>query len=202
MKPDYPSNADGKSQASKQANPSFWESQRENIQVLIIALVLAFGIRTFVAEPRYIPSDSMIPTLEIGDRLVVEKMSYRFHPARQGDIVVFEPPAQLQRQGYKKSQAFIKRVIGEPGQVVAVFDDQVIVNNQPLPEAYIESPPEYDWGPYEVPQGELIVFGDNRNNSNDSHVWGFLPEQNIIGRACFRFWPLNRIGLIRNPYSS
>lgn len=173
-----------------------WHTQKSNFQLILIALCLAFLIRTFVAEPRYIPSDSMLPTLEIGDRLVVEKISYRFHPPVTGDIIVFDPPQKLQLLGYAKDQAFIKRVIGEPGQMIAVAHDQVYLNDKPLVENYIAEPPAYDWGPNQVPSDEFFVMGDNRNDSNDSHVWGFLPKHNIIGRARFRFWPLNRIGFV------
>ena len=170
--------------------------QRENLLILAIALVLALLIRTYVAEPRFIPSDSMVPTLQVGDRLIVEKLSYQFHSPQTGDIVVFDPPQQLQIQGFTKDQAFIKRVIGESNQTVKIQNGKVYLNNQPLQEPYIAEPPNYQWGPNQVPQDQLFVMGDNRNNSNDSHIWGFLPEQNVIGRAWFRFWPLSRIGYI------
>lgn len=173
-----------------------WRAQRENLLLIVIALCLALLIRAFVAEPRYIPSDSMLPTLNMGDRLVVEKISYRFRPPATSDIVVFEPPKKLQLLGYDKDQAFIKRVIGEPRQIVKIANRQVYLNSKPLQEDYIAEPPAYEWGPSQVPDNEFFVMGDNRNNSNDSHVWGFLPKENIIGRACFRFWPLNRIGFI------
>jgi signal peptidase I len=178
----------------------FGNQVRENVQILAIALSLALLIRIFVAEPRYIPSDSMLPTLQVGDRLIVEKISYRFYPPAKGDIIVFEPPAplqtQLQLQGYAKDQAFIKRTIGEPGEQVSVKNGKVYINEKPLEEKYIAEPPNYQWGQKEVPDNELFVMGDNRNNSNDSHIWGFLPKQNVIGKAFFRFWPLNRIGFL------
>lgn len=172
-----------------------WRSQQENFQLIFIALFLALLIRVFVAEPRYIPSDSMLPTLHMGDRLVVEKLSYHFHPPTTGDIIVFETPEQLQAN-YAKDQAFIKRIIGTPGETVSVNKGKVYLNNQPLKEDYIAEPPEYRLLPQQVPAHEFFVMGDNRNDSNDSHVWGFLPEDNIIGRARFRFWPLNRIGFV------
>lgn len=174
-----------------------WRSGQENIQLVAIALCLALLLRTFIAEPRYIPSDSMLPTLEMGDRLVVDKISYRFQSPATGDIVVFEPPEQLQVLGYAKDQAFIKRIIGEPAQIVSIANRQVYLNSQALQEDYIAEPPAYKWGPERVPNAEFFVMGDNRNDSNDSHVWGFLPKENIIGRARFRFWPLNRIGFVR-----
>lgn len=173
-----------------------WQRIRENIQIIAIALLLALLIRAFVAEPRFIPSDSMLPTLEVGDRLVVEKISYHFHPPVKGDIIVFEPPQQLQIQGYAKDQAFIKRVIGTPGQIIQIQNGKVYLNNSPLTEDYIAEPPNYQMEKVKVPEDYLFVMGDNRNNSNDSHVWGFLPKQNIIGHACFRFWPLSRFGQV------
>jgi signal peptidase I len=174
-----------------------WQQWGETIQILVLALVLAFVIRTFVAEPRFIPSESMLPTLEIGDRTIVEKLSYYSHPPQHGDIIVFVPPQQLQAQGYGTDQAFIKRVIGLPGDTVAVRQGRVYVNDRLTIEPYIAEPPNYAMSPIVVPAGQLFVMGDNRNNSNDSHVWGFLPQGNIIGHACFRFWPLERFGGIR-----
>ncbi len=168
----------------------------ENLQILVIALLMAFLIRVFVAEPRFIPSDSMLPTLEQGDRLVVEKVSYYFHSPQLGDIVVFHPPAILQEQGYDGDQAFIKRIIGRAGDRVAVQNGVVFLNDQPLEETYILEHPYYNLSSVIVPEGQLFVMGDNRNNSNDSHVWGFLPEKNLIGHAVFRFWPFQRFGLI------
>ncbi len=179
-----------KSPPEKTSNNNF----RENLFVLIFALGLSLLIRVFVAEPRYIPSDSMIPTLEIGDRLVIEKVSYHFHPPAPEDIIVFAPPPQLQRQGYSRSQAFIKRVIAQPGQTVEVRGGKVYVDAQPLNEDYIAEAPNYRWGPKQVPPQQYFVMGDNRNDSNDSHIWGFLPQENIIGRAVFRFWPWERLG--------
>jgi signal peptidase I len=172
----------------------WWKKWGENIQILILALGLAFFIRTFVAEPRYIPSESMVPTLEVGDRLIVEKLSYYGHLPHRGDIVVFAPPPQLQEQGYQADQAFIKRVIGVPGDTVSVENGRVFVNRELLTEAYIAEQPNYPMSPIVVPPDSLFVMGDNRNNSNDSHIWGFLPTANVVGHACFRFWPLERFG--------
>lgn len=171
-----------------------WQSQKENLGLLLLAAILAFVIRGWIAEPRFIPSDSMLPTLHVGDRLIVEKVSYQLHPPQPGDIVVFQPPPVLQQAGYRADQAFIKRVIAQPGQTVQVRQGQVFVDGQPLTEPYLAEPPAYEWGPYEVPEGGLFVMGDNRNNSNDSHIWGFLPTSNVIGRAWLRFWPLDRWG--------
>lgn len=174
-----------------------WQKQKENIQILVVALLLAFLIRTFVAEPRFIPSESMVPTLLVGDRLVVEKISYHFHPPATGEIVVFAPPDALQAEGYTKEQVFIKRIIGRAGQTIEVKQGKVYRDGKPLTENYIAQQPNYEMSVADIPQGTLFVMGDNRNYSNDSHIWGFLPEENIIGRAVFRFWPLDRFGPVR-----
>jgi signal peptidase I len=182
---------EGQEQANREVG--FWQRTRENLQIIAIALALALFIRTFVAEPRFIPSDSMLPTLEVGDRLVIEKISYHFRPPTTGEIIVFDPPQQLQIQGYNKDQAFIKRVIGTPGQTVQIQDGKVYLDGTALAEDYIAEPPKYQMEQVQVPEDQLFVMGDNRNNSNDSHVWGFLPRENVIGHACFRFWPFGRI---------
>ncbi len=172
----------------------WWQKWRENITILVLAVGLAVFIRTFVAEPRYIPSESMLPTLEIGDRLIVEKLSYYTHLPQHGDIIVFAPPPQLREQGYLEEQAFIKRVIGLPGDKIEVKNGRVYIDGAPSTERYIAEMPNYAMSPMVVPPDQLFVMGDNRNNSNDSHVWGFLPKTNIIGHACFRFWPIDRFG--------
>ncbi len=182
--------------AKNAVSSNAWRSLRENLILITIALVLAFFIRTFIAEPRYIPSDSMVPTLHTGDRLVVEKISYRFNSPKLGDIVVFQPPPELQRRGYPQDQAFIKRVIGTPGDTLKIDDGQLYLNGKVLQEDYIKEPPREPLSSRTVPQNQYFMMGDNRNDSNDSRYWGFLPKQNIIGKATFRFWPLDRIGAI------
>ncbi|MGE5657891.1 MAG: signal peptidase I [Actinomycetota bacterium] len=167
----------------------------EGLKTIGLSAILAFGIRTFVAEARYIPSGSMLPTLQINDRLIVDKLSYKFQDPQRGDIVVFSPTEVLSKQ-YK--DAFIKRIIGLPGDQVEVKNGRVYVNSQPLREEYIAEPPQYNWGPEIVPQGQYLVLGDNRNNSYDSHFWGFVPRGNIIGRAIVRFWPPDRVGEINH----
>ena len=173
-----------------------WASQRENVRILAIALLVAIVLRIFVAEPRFIPSNSMEPTLHVGDRLLVEKVSTHLQTPQVGNIVVFEPPPQLRQYGYTGKQAFIKRVIATPGETVTVSDHQVFVNGLPLQESYILEPPDYLMGTVTVPPGNIFVMGDNRNDSNDSHVWGVLPQENVIGVARLRFWPLSRVGAV------
>ncbi|MBE7379937.1 MAG: signal peptidase I [Leptolyngbya sp. SIO1E4] len=165
----------------------------ESLQTLGLSIFLALGIRTFVAEARYIPTGSMEPTLEINDRLVIEKVSYHFNPPQRGDIVVFWPPERLFPEG-RRRDAFIKRTIGLPGETIEVTEGVVFVNGEPLEEDYIKAPPDYTWGPEQVPENSYLVLGDNRNNSQDSHVWGFVPQEDIIGKAVARFWPPSRIG--------
>jgi signal peptidase I len=166
----------------------------EGLKTIGLSAVLAFGIRTFVAEARYIPSGSMLPTLQINDRLIVDKLGYHFKNPQRGDVVVFSPTDTLEKQNFH--DAFIKRVIGLPGDKVEVKDGRVFINDKPLEEDYIADRPQYQYGPVTVPQDQYLVLGDNRNNSYDSHYWGFVPRNHIIGRAVVRFWPMNRLGEI------
>lgn len=198
MPPMPPQSAGSKPPSSAAPEPvsprqdSLWS----NVRILLIALVVALVVRVAIAEPRYIPSNSMDPTLHISDRLLVDKISYRWQAPHRGDIVVFNPPAQLVKLGYKSDQAFIKRIIGEPGDTLQIAAGQVILNGQPLPESYIAEAPRYDMPAVTIPPGYVFVLGDNRNDSNDSHVWGPLPQQNLIGKARLRFWPLDRLGSV------
>ncbi|MEB3293428.1 MAG: signal peptidase I [Synechococcales bacterium] len=166
----------------------------EAFKTITLSAFLALGIRHLVAEPRYIPSGSMLPTLKVDDRLIVDKVSYMFAAPQRGDIVVFNPTKALQDQDYK--DAFIKRVIGLPGEKVAVHNGIVYINDQPLRENYLKEAPNYEFEPQVVPEGHYLVLGDNRNNSYDSHYWGFVPKDKIIGKAVVRFWPFDRMGAI------
>jgi len=190
----------------------------EALKTIGLSAILAFGIRTFVAEARYIPSGSMLPTLQINDRLIIDKVSYHFQKPQRGDIVVFMPPDEAslclgaspiskskdflnpsstetpQVKTPKLKDAFIKRVIGLPGDKVQVKGKKVYINDKLIQEKYIEDAPNYEFGPITVPNNSYLVLGDNRNNSCDSHFWGYVPHDNIIGRAVVRFWPMNRVG--------
>jgi signal peptidase I len=139
----------------------------------------------------------MEPTLQINDRLIIEKVSYHFQKPERGDIVVFSPTAALKAQNFQ--DAFIKRVIGLPGDKVQVKNGLVYVNGKALAEKYIAEEPNYTFGPVTVPPDQYLVLGDNRNNSYDSHAWGFVPRENLIGRAVVRFWPFDRLGGLDNP---
>lgn len=182
------------------------QAVKESVVTVGAALILTVAARTAVAEPRYIPSESMVPTLEVNDRLLIEKISPTFSKPHRGDILVFNPPNHnpppqglsdllAQWQGYGKYTPLIKRVVGLPGETLAVHDGKVWINGKALDESsYSVSHPDYTFGPFKIPKGDLFMMGDNRNNSADSHIWGPLPIENIRGRAVFRFWPLNRIG--------
>lgn len=206
---------------------------REIVELIVVTLILLIAIRGLIGEARYIPSASMEPTLQINDRLIVEKISKHLHqPIKRGDILVFYPPPQemggrdlrndpLTLLGrwtglpfLPNEPAFIKRVIGLPGDHIRIQSGVgVFINGQRLDESsYIKEVPEYDLNilgdisgrnianefihpyadqanePIIVPPGHLFMMGDNRNNSEDSHVWGFLPEKRVIGRAWVLIW--------------
>lgn len=157
---------------------------------LLAAILLVVVIRAGVAEARIVPTGSMMPTILPGDRLIAEKVVYRFTGPSRGDIVVFKPPRAVSTSDY------LKRVIGLPGETVEIRDGQVFINDQPLDEPYIKEKPVYTYGPEVVPPGKLFVLGDNRNDSLDSHVWGFVDESDVRSRAVMRFWPLPRLGCL------
>jgi signal peptidase I len=162
--------------------------------IALFSLVLAFGIRHFIAEARYIPSESMLPTLEVNDRLIIEKISYRFREPRRGDIVVFRPTAAIRKAKPDFKDALIKRIVGLPGETVEVDEGQVYINGQRLIEDYLFDMPDDSWAPTRVPENAYLVLGDNRDNSYDSRSWGFVHNDELIGRAAVRVWPPHRIG--------
>ncbi len=167
-------------------------SLREGVKTIGLTLSLAFGVRIAAAQCYLIPSGSMEPTLEVNDRLLVDKISYNFISPHRGDVVVFTPPPAIVEQE-KSNAPFIKRVIGLPGEQIEVKNGQVYVNNQPLQENYIADEPIYNWGPQIVPRNSYLVLGDNRNKSYDGHIWGFLKRDRLIGKAMVRFWPPERL---------
>ncbi|MHB1420549.1 MAG: signal peptidase I [Bacillota bacterium] len=158
---------------------------------ILIAVVLSITIRTYIAEARWIPSGSMEPTLDIGDRIIIDKIFFKQIGLHRQDIIVFDAPFPVEEK-----KALIKRIIGLPGDVVQVKNGQVIVNGQALIEPYELEKPAADYGPVTVPEDMLFVMGDNRNNSADSRIWGYLPEKNIIGRAFVKYYPINHMSLI------
>jgi signal peptidase I len=177
----------------------------ETAKTIGLSMFLAFGFRTFVAQAFYIPSESMLPTLQIDDKLIVDKISYRFSNPVRGDIVVFQPTAKLEQEkddkgNQKFKDVFIKRVIGLPGDRIEVKGGKVYINSQVLSEKYLDRAPQYNWSSTAltpdgiVPKDNYLVLGDNRNNSYDSHYWGFVPKDKIVGKATVRFWPMNHLG--------
>jgi signal peptidase I len=161
------------------------------LESLVIAVILAVLIRTFIFQPFYIPSGSMVPTLYEGDRIIVSKLSYRFHPPQRGDIVVFRFPLD-------QKKTYVKRLIGLSGETVQLKDGRLYINGREVPEPYLP-PNTYfpDFGPVKVPEGSFFMLGDNRMNSEDSRIWGFLDRQLIVGKAVFLYWPPNRVKIIR-----
>jgi signal peptidase I len=145
-------------------------------------------------EARYIPSGAMIPTLQINDRVLVDKQIYKTQVPQRGDLVLFYPTEKLQAEGFK--DVFIKRVIGLPGETIEVKARKVYINRKLLQENYIAQPPEYTYSPVKIPANNYFVLGDNRNNSYDSYYWGFVPKANIFGKAIAIYCPIERQQLL------
>jgi signal peptidase I len=163
----------------------------EWVVIIGVAFLAAFGLRQFVVQPFYIPSASMVPTLQIGDRLLVNKLSYQLHDVRRGDIVVFEAPPGEATGDVKD---LVKRVIGLPGETVqGKAGVGVFINGQQLSEPYLpDGVTARDFGPVTVPKGQMYVLGDNRMESKDSTFFGPVDESRIIGRVFVRYMPLGR----------
>lgn len=189
---------------------------KETVETVVFVVVMVILIRFFIGEIRWIPSGSMRPTLIEGDRIFVEKFSRFYSTPKRGDIMVFYPPKEILKGGalaeferltgfFCKDIAYIKRIVGMPGDKVVVKADSegkwaVWVNGKKLNESYIMD--SYDYipcseemycGPFTVPKGKYFMMGDNRGNSEDSRFWGFLPQDRFIGRAVFLFWPFTRV---------
>jgi signal peptidase I len=181
-----------------------------------IALLVVFVTKTFVAQPYYIPSSSMEPQLHVGDRVVVSKLAYQLHDPRRGDIIVFPSPedtspgdqgtlpgkflrGMLEAVGITKPQKtiLIKRVIALPGETVEGRSGHVYIDGRLLIEPYL--PPDVvteTFPPTTVPEGHLWVMGDNRTDSEDSHIFGPITESSVIGRAIAKVWPPGEISFL------
>nr|WP_278003490.1 signal peptidase I [Nodosilinea sp. TSF1-S3] len=140
-----------------------------------------------------VPSESMLPTLQVRDRIFVRPRPAD-HPLTVGDIIVFSDPERTPaEQAGELKNLMVKRVVALPGQRVEVRRGQVWLDGTPLVEPYLEEPIRYQWGPETIPPGHLFVLGDNRNNSRDSHVWGSLPGAHVVGNAYKIYWPPQRV---------
>ncbi|MCW2605160.1 MAG: signal peptidase [Pseudonocardiales bacterium] len=166
------------------------------VLMLLVGAFSVFVIRPFLAEPFYIPSASMEPTLHgcdgcVPDRVLVDKLSYRFRSPARGEVVVFDRPANLS----VAEDRLIKRVIGLPGETVSGHDGAVWIGDRPLDEPYVNPACNgtADFGAVTVPAGRVFVMGDNRCNSLDGRVFGPIKESTIVGRAFLIVWPLDRL---------
>ncbi len=192
----------------------------ETVDTIVFVVVMVILIRFFLGEIRWIPSGSMHPTLYEGDRIFVERYSRFYRAPERGDIMVFYPPFETLKNTplkvfsrltgfFCKDIAYIKRVVGLPGEKFEIKFDadgkgMVYINDKPLEELYIQSPYDYTpcsesmhCGPEIIPEGQYLMLGDNRGNSQDGRYWGLLPKERFIGRAVFLFWPLTRIKTLR-----
>ena len=181
--------------AGEEPHGSGLRSLVEWVVVVGGALIIALVIKTFLLQAFYIPSSSMVSTLNIGDRVLVNKLSYDLHDVNRGDVIVFTRPASLSG-GPDDPKDLIKRVIGRPGDTVQSRDGKVYVNGRVLEEPYLQKGVVTDGmdEPVTVPEGHVWVMGDNRGDSADSRVFGPVPEDTIVGRAFMRMWPPARIG--------
>ncbi|HDP69930.1 MAG TPA: signal peptidase I [Actinobacteria bacterium] len=162
----------------------------ETLLLIVAAFLIAAIIKIFIVQPFYIPSESMMPTLKPGDRLLVNKFIYRFNKPKPGDIVVFLSPTDSKKD-------YIKRVIAVGDEEIEINDGQVFINNEPIKESYAEKDGDMsDFGPIKIPKGSVFMMGDNRANSSDSRVFGPVKTKFILGSAFATYWPINRVNLI------
>jgi signal peptidase I len=164
---------------------------RDVLETVIYAIVLALLIRTFIIQAFWIPSGSMLPALEPGDRVMVIKFWYhipRIRPKR-GQIVVFKFPVDPNRD-------FVKRLIGLPGDKVEIIGGRVFINDREIAEPYVQHPDNFTMAAKIVPEDSYFCLGDNRANSQDSRFWGYVKEDFMRGPAVLRYWPINRMGLL------
>lgn len=158
----------------------FWHFLLDLVETLVLSVALFLGINAVTARV-LVEGFSMRPTLDNGQYVLVNKMAFRSSLPEYGDIIVFHFPVD-------PNQDFIKRVMGLPGDEISISDGKVIINGYSLSEPYIAASPAYA-GKWTVPEGQIFVLGDNRNNSSDSHSWGPVPMENVVGKAIMVYWP-------------
>lgn len=167
----------------------FWRFLLDIVETVVLSAILFLGINAVSARIR-VDGFSMEPTLHNGEFVIVNKLAYQFGEPKHGDVIVFRYPRD-------PDQEYIKRVIGLPGDRVRIINGQVYVNDELIDEPYIAAAPRYQ-SEWSVPKDALFVLGDNRNNSSDSHNWGPVPMEYVIGRALFVYWPPESWGTIGN----
>ncbi|MBF2029270.1 MAG: signal peptidase I [Oscillatoriales cyanobacterium C42_A2020_001] len=189
-------------------SPSNSSSAKPNIFLWLAAGLGILSIAAFVAlrlalEARYIPSKAMEPTLKVGDRILINKLAYLSTDPQRGDVVTFIATEEASvicggatESSSRTNNVYIKRIVGLPGEKVEIRNQQVLINGQPIQESYILEKPDYQYGPQSVPANSYFVLGDSRNNSCDSHYWGFVPRANMMGKAVWRYLPPDRSGVI------
>lgn len=188
---------DGRAQRPDPEPSGMASGVRSIVEWLVVvggALIIALVIKAFLLQAFYIPSSSMVSTLNIGDRVLVNKLSYRLHDVHRGDLIVFGRP---EGEADSAISDLIKRVVGLPGDVVEGQNGRVLINGEPLDEPYLdEGVTTGDFEPIEVPDDHLFMMGDNRGDSRDSRFFGPIPEDSVVGRAFFRVWPLGDISTL------
>ena len=164
------------------------------LKFVVIAAAIILPVRFFIAQPFIVSGESMSPTFENGQYLIIDELSYRLHPPARGDVAIFRYPKN-------PSEFFIKRIIGMPGEAVLLQNNVLTITaadgtTERLNEPYVNNQGNGGPAEYLVPDGEYFVMGDNRRESSDSRVWGFLPARNIVGRAFVRLLPISTIGIL------
>ncbi len=162
------------------------------LEALIPALVIVLVVNVFLAQATRVEGQSMAPSLHPSERLIVEKISYRFHQPQRGDIVVLESPR-------RNSDPLIKRVIGLPGETIEIRGGAVFIDGTQLYEPYLTQPTVGDFSLQLIPEEHIFVMGDNRGSSNDSRAFGVVPLGDVIGRAWLRYWPPSEVGFMSAP---
>jgi len=173
-----------------------WAFFLDFLETIVVSLAIFAVVYLFLFQPHQVEGRSMMPNFHNGEYILTDKISYRIHEPKRGDVVVFHSPQDARVD-------FIKRIIGVPGDTVEVKQGHVYLNNQKLEEAFINDPGKVAQGRYlregvvsEVPVGQYIVMGDNRLHSSDSREWGLVSAESIVGRAFFRYWPIPVFGVI------